>query len=236
MSVKCISPEKGKGLFEKIICSAENFPAAFTYGGKRFTGLGEFVPEYRNISDDSLDAVWRVDDRLRIRVAAKFNAVYGQCEYTLYFENTGNAPTEVITDIAALYCDFEGADPLARGILGDHQNYYAPYECDLNKQSAHFESLGGRATHICFPYFNLVHGDGGTLIALGWAGTWDALFAKTGNGTRAVVRSNPSMKAVLLPGESIRTGLVVLMPYSGRDDDAAMNLWRQWFQECSMPA
>ena len=236
MYINSLAIETGRALFDDVICSDKDFPVAFTYGDKRYTGLGELVCEYRNISADALDAAWRIDDNLRLRVAAKYCAGYGQSEYTVYFENTGDTPTEVLTDIAALYHGFEGDAPLARGILGDHQNYYAPYEMDLNKQSAHFESLGGRATHICFPYFNLVYGEGGTLIALGWAGTWDALFARAGEDTRAVIRSNPSMKAALLPGETVRTGLVVLLPYSGRSDDDAMNLWRRWFQECSMPA
>ncbi|MBR3921894.1 MAG: alpha-galactosidase, partial [Kiritimatiellae bacterium] len=100
---------------------------------------------------------------------------------------------------------------------------------------AYHESTGGRATHVAFPYFNLVHGDGGTFIALGWAGTWDALYTQTGLATRAVIHSNPRLNTVLLPGETVQTGLVVLLPYAGRDETNAMNLWREWFVRCAMP-
>ena len=236
MSLKALAADTGRALFENVICSEERFPISFAYGGRKYTGLGGLGCEYIKLTALNLDAAWRIDDRLRVRVIAKFNAVYGQSEYTVYFENTGDRPSETLADIAALDYSFAGGAPVLRGILGDHQNYYAPYETDLSRMSAHHESLGGRATHVCFPYFDLVHGDGGTLIALGWAGTWDALFTSAAGGARAIVRSIPSLKACLMPGESIRTGLVVLLPYSGRDQANAMNLWRQWFQECSMPS
>ena len=235
MSKTSLALAAGRALFEDVLCSAERFPLSFTYGDKRFTGLAGLECEYRRADENALDAAWHVDAGLRVRVMARYCAEYGQSEYTVYFENPGDAPSRVLSDVAALDYAFPGGDGVVRGILGDHQNYYAPYEIDLKRQSAHFESLGGRATHICFPYFNLVHGDGGTLMALGWAGTWDALFTQTAPGARAILRSDPALKAALLPGESLRTGLVVFLPYSGRSDDGAMNLWREWFQRCNMP-
>ena len=235
MSRKALALEKGRELFEKIVCSAENFPVSFRYGDVKYTGLGGLECESRALTGSEFEATWRVDEGLRVRVSARYCAEYGQSEYTVYFENPGSAPGRPLSEVAALDLAFPGGDGLVRGILGDHQNYYAPYEIDLNRQAAHFESLGGRATHVCFPYFNLVHGEGGTLIALGWAGTWDALFTRTHAGTRAVLHSDPALRAALLPGESVRTGLVVLLPYSGRSDDDAMNLWREWFLNCSMP-
>lgn len=235
MTVKSLSPDMGRKLFDEAICSEKDFPLAFTYGGRRYKGFDGLECEYRELAADGFEAAWRIDAALRVRVSAKYCSAYGQSEYTAYFENTGTTPSEELSDIAALYHDFEGEDPVSRGILGDHQNYYAPYEIALDDRAAHFESLGGRATHVCFPYFNLVHGNGGTLIALGWAGTWDALFTRIKDGAKAVIRSNPEMKTVILPGESVRTGLVVLLPYSGRSDDDAMNLWRRWFLEYNMP-
>ena len=235
MSRKSIALEKGRRLFENVLCSEENFPVSFKYAGREYAGFSGLECISKDISEDAFEAAWRVDATLTVRVRAKYCAAYGQSEYTVYFENPGDVPGGVLTDVAALDHVFEGENCVSRGILGDHQNYYAPYEIALDSQAAHFESLGGRATHVCFPYFDLVHGDGGTLIALGWAGTWDALFTKTGAGALAKVRSIPGMKACLMPGESIRTGLVVLLPYAGRDCDDAMNLWREWFVNCNMP-
>lgn len=235
MSRRSVALDKGRALFEDIICSAENFPVSFCYGGAEYASLKGFECVEKSVSENAFEGSWRVDECLTVKVRAKYCPDYGQSEYTVYFENPGTAPSALLTDVFALDHTFAGADCRSRGILGDHQNYYAPYDIDLNAQSAHFESLGGRATHVCFPYFDLVHGDGGTLIALGWAGTWDALFTCTGDGARARLRSIPSLKARLMPGETIRTGLIVLLPYAGRDKADAMNLWREWFINVNMP-
>ena len=235
MSQKSLAQEKGQALFENVICSPEKFPLSFRYAGKEYSGLGGLECISKSASETAFEGTWKADDCLAVKVIAKYCADYGQSEYTVYFENTGAAPSGVLSDIAALDTLFEGENCTSRGILGDHQNYYAPYDIDLNTQAAHFESLGGRATHVCFPYFDLVHGDGGTLIALGWAGTWDALFTCVKGGARAKIRSIPALKAQLMPGETIRTGLIVLLPYAGRDRDSAMNLWREWFVSCNMP-
>lgn len=235
MSRNSLALEKGRALFENTICKPETMPVSFRYGGKEYAGFAGLDCISQTVSENAYEGAWRVDDRLIVKVAAKYCAEYGQSEYTVYFENAGSAPTELLEDVAALDCTFQGENCVSRGILGDHQSYYAPYDIDLNAQAAHFESLGGRATHVCFPYFDLVHGDGGTLIALGWAGTWDALFTCVGDGAKAKLRSIPGLKAQLMPGEQIRTALIVLLPYAGRDKTDAMNLWREWFINCSMP-
>ncbi len=112
---------------------------------------------------------------------------------------------------------------------------YASYEQDLTKADKYFLSKGGRATHIVFPYFDLVHGDGGTMIALGWAGTWEARFSYYDGVANLRAKTGNDLNAVLLPGESVRTGLVVLLPYKGRNYDDATNLWREWFMKYNLP-
>lgn len=235
MSQRSLAPEKGRALFENVICSPEKFPVSFSYDGKTYKGLGGLECISSCASDAAFEGAWKADDCLTVKVKAVFRSGYGQSEYTVYFENSGTEPSKLLTDIAALDMLFEGGNCISRGILGDHRNYYTPYETDLSRQSAHYESVGGRATHFGFPYFDLVHGDGGTLIALGWAGTWDALFAAVRGGAHTRIRSIPALKACLMPGETLRTGLVVLMPYAGRDQAGAMNLWREWFINCNMP-
>ena len=62
-------------------------------------------------------------------------------------------------------------------------NLYADYQVELKDSTVSFVSTYGRATHVYFPYFDLVHGEGGTLMALGWAGTWNAEFKADGDVT-----------------------------------------------------
>ncbi len=235
MSRKSIAPEKGRILFENVICDPKRFPLSFTYGGKKYRGLGEFECIENCRTDTEWHGVFSVDEELHVRVEAKLCPEFGQAEYTVWFENRGGEVTDILEDMAALDGGFDGGDPVVRGIMGDIPHQYAPHETVLSEKPAHLESLGGRATHGGFPYFDLVHGDGGTLIALGWAGTWDADFEAVDSGARAKIRSIPGFRAVLLPGESVRTGLVVLLPYAGRNQDDAMNLWREWFLKYNLP-
>ena len=198
--------------------SAATLPFEFKYDGKQYRGTEG-----------------RIDDNLTVRVERATHPDFSESEYTVWFENTGNAPTKVLEDVYAIKTEFAGANPVLRGCLGDHRNYYKNYENDLSKGAVDFRSTNGRATHIVFPYFDLVHGNGGTRIALGWAGTWEAHFEARGAKTIVAARTNLGLRTVLMPGEKVRTGLVVLMDYSGREEHISINQWRAWFMKYNLP-
>ena len=48
-------------------------------------------------------------------------------------------------------------------------------------------------------------------------------------------KTDVNLNAALLPGEKIRTGLVALLPYRGRNADNAANLWREWYMKYNLP-
>ncbi|MBP1587054.1 MAG: alpha-galactosidase [Clostridia bacterium] len=244
MSKKALNIAAGKRLFDRVICDPERMPFTFVYGGKEYRGLGGLGARKMTAGegkDTRVITTAMADDRLRIRVDAKYVSEFGQCEYTVWFENAGDSPTEVISGVYAADLELEGRNPVLRGNMGDHDNWYAAYEHDLTGGDKYFLSLGGRSTHIVFPYFDIVHGNGGTMAALGWAGTWEALVSAGNEAegsaavTRLRARTDVSLNAVLLPGEKIRTGLVVLLPYKGRNYDDATNLWREWFLKYNAP-
>lgn len=206
-----------------ILAGSAPEPFAFRYGGK----------EYRSFEG-------QVDETLKVTVERReFPDFPGANWYTVWFENTGKQPSQLLEEVRSLDWTLPERDGVLRGILGDHQNFYRPYVCDLAKVPEKvFRGTEGRATHIVFPYFNLEHGDGGTLFALGWAGTWEARFSRlptNAPGLKVVAENCPGLRARLLPGERIRTALVARLPYKGRDEAAAMNLWRRWFLEHVLP-
>lgn len=234
---------RGERLFS-LVCRAQTTPVSFVYGGSSYRGLGRLHPVSREVTDaaDSMrraTLVYALDDRICVRVEAALCREYGQVEYTLWFENVGTEPTEVLEDVKSADVFLTGDRPLVRGCLGDHVNKYAPYEHSiLRGDTVSFRSDGGRATHVNFPYFDLVHGDGGTLIALGWAGTWQAAFVAAGGkgkGVHFTAQNCNGFRSVLMPGESVRTAMVVMLPYSGRNADDATNLWREWFLRYNLP-
>ncbi len=230
--------KRGQQLFAKV-CKSQTTPVSFVYDGKTYRGLGGLRLIDKKATDDGnmkhVKQMYDIDGTLQATLDAAYNKEYGEVEYTLWFENTGNKASDVLEQVKAIDMTFEGVAPMLRGCLGDHQNQYAEYERDITKEPASFRSDGGRATHIVFPYFDLVHGNGGTLMALGWAGTWQADFATKGSQTAVKAQSTNDFRSVLMPGERVRTALVVMLPYQGRNYDDATNLWREWFQAYNMP-
>ena len=200
---------------------------SFVYDGQRHEG----VDRLERMGSE----LYRLDTNVVVRVQSQHDAEFGTETYTVWFENVGRVPSALLKEIVCLEGDFSGADPVVRGIMGDHGQQYRPYEKRLLSKSASFEVTKGRATHGSFPYFDIVHGNGGTFLALGWCGNWKADFSGSAAGAHVRAMTNPDFAAVLLPGERVRTGQVVMLPYQGRDADHAMNLWRRWFLKRVVP-
>lgn len=216
-----------------------SIPVAFTYDGKEYHGLGALTmtskTEKAAPGGRQAHLTFALDEAMAVRIDAFLNVEFGEVEYTVWFENTGNRASKVLERVDAAVLDFGGKNPKLVSCLGDHQGQYAAYEKDLAREKAYFRSDGGRATHVVFPYFNLQHGDGGTLIAIGWAGTWQATFETQQAKTHFTAQSCNDFRSVVMPGEKVRTALMVLLPYKGRDVDNAFNLWRAWFVNYNMP-
>ncbi len=236
----CADLETGRTMIGNWADDPSSIPVSFVYDGVARQGLGGLEVVSNTTSDvpsgKSLEAVFRLDSQVFARFEALYNAEFGEVEYTLWFENGGEVPSGELKEVTSAMIDFDGADPMIRGCLGDHSNLYADYQTPLKDTTISFVSSNGRATHIVFPYFDLVHGDGGTLMALGWAGTWSSEFESKGDLTRWTAGNCNGFDSVLMPGEKVRSALVVMLPYKGRDRDDATNLWREWFIKYNMPS
>ena len=218
MSKKSLNLEYAEKLFREKMVEAANLPMSFVYDNKAYKGLGDLAKLGDDAMADTANGLgatfrYRLDENVIVSLELAFNAEFGEMEYTVWFENTGKTPSKVLRDVYAIDTEVTGAEPVLRGCLGDHANFYAAYEHDLRKGTQFFRSDGGRATHVVFPYFDFVHGDGGTLIALGWAGTWNAMFSPQDDFVTLKVQTCNDFNATLLPGEKVRTGLIVLLPY-----------------------
>ena len=229
--------------FEDVTRDFSAFPFAFEYDGRTIQGfppnrLTQTACEREAVDGDRVRvrAGWRVDDNLSVTLVALHDRRYGESEWTVYFENTGAEETGLISG-ARSEMRFEGRYPILTGIMGDHTNWYRPYALDVGDQTRYFESNSGRATHVCFPYFNLQYGDGGAMLAIGWAGTWRADFSydKAENVTTARLRSVNNLRLRLKRGERVRTALFVRAAYTRRSEAFATNYWRQWFVDRNLP-
>ena len=160
-------PSAGAKLFRNVLSDPGNIPVRFRYDGKEYRGLGGLNARKMTVGGgDRQKAVITaaLDRGVTVRVEASLVVPYGQCEYTVWFENNGSEPSKVISDVYALDMRFQGRDPVLRGCMGDQQNYYSAYEHDCTVADKYFVSYGGLSTHVVFPYFDLVHGNGGNVV------------------------------------------------------------------------
>lgn len=229
--------------YEGIIEKLQDFPISFKYGNEEYKGFGKDFEETKPRTTENKDngGVMTVvymkhkpsgtDFRLETCVYEEYNA----WDYTLYITNNTQETTDKFSSINAIDIVFEGSNPVMKGIQGDlGKDMYKPYAIALNKDTTFTrESTSGRPTHAVFPYFNLEYGNGGTFIAIGWPGCWKAQATANGGKTN-FVGGQLDISTVLEPGDTIRTPLIAMLNYEGRDEMVNMNKWRDWFIDCNM--
>lgn len=135
--------------------------------------------------------------------------------------------------------DFE---PLSVGLADNSYRLFTTHQ----GRTTSFETLpdtSGAFIKNGWPYFNVDWGTTGIIAAIGWQGQWAFEVARDGTdlalqagqvqldeGTNTDhIGDLELMATYLTPGESVRTPMVVLQPWSAAGGwEAAQNLWRRW--------
>jgi len=167
-------------------------------------------------------------------------------EWTLYFKNTGNEDTPILADIQAIDALFAcasetGNTPPACRL---HHNIgspclaidYQPLETVLAPGTEkRIATDGGRPTNSNMPYFNVQLSDKeGVIVVASWAGQWASHFSRD-KENRVRVRAGQELTHFkLLPGEEVRSPMIVLQFWKG-DRWHAQNVWRQWMLAHNTP-
>jgi alpha-galactosidase len=162
-------------------------------------------------------------------------------EWTLYFKNTGSQDTPVLSDIHALDLQLSRATPaefLLHHAVGSPANLtdFAPRQTVLGANaSKEFRGEGGRPSSADWPYFNLEWDGGGMIVAIAWPGQWSADFSRDNTNGIHIRGGQETLRLKLHPGEEIRSPLVVLQFWSGRDWIDSQNIWRRWMIQHNLP-
>jgi alpha-galactosidase len=161
-------------------------------------------------------------------------------EWTLYFKNSGSAPTPILENIQALDTRFERSED---GEFILHHSKGSPnsptdFEPLADRLDAKAEkrisAAGGRPTNSDMCYFNIALPGEGTIVAVGWPGQWAASFTRD-EGTGLQVRAGEELTHFkLLPGEEVRSPLVALVFWHGDWIDG-QNVWRRWMVAHNLP-
>jgi alpha-galactosidase len=161
-------------------------------------------------------------------------------EWTLYFKNTGNADTPIIEKIQALDVELRRSSDtefLLHHNVGSpaNGNDYGPLETRLGPGATkRLAGAGGRPTNTDWSYFNLERSGEGLIVAVGWPGQWAAELVRD-NARGLHLRAGQELtRFKLLPGEEVRSPLIVLQFWKG-NWIRSQNIWRRWMMAHSMP-
>jgi len=245
------SPHKGRGEVKHFVealmrAKGPDWPCSFVFGGK---SSAELLPHWEERTEREELGDGRVGHRrlwrdpatgLEVRLEAVEYQDFPVIEWTLFFANKGGEDTPILEEVLSLNWRLKvqsDGSPLLHYHLGSQASAtdYAPQEAPLEAgQSRRFAPVGGRPSNGIWPYFNLAMGKQGVIVVIGWPGQWMAEFARP-EGSQLYLRAGQELlRTKLLPGEEIRTPLVVLLFWEG-DRWKGQNLWRRWMMAHAMP-
>ncbi len=200
---------------------------------------------------------YTLPDGLKITNIAKKYDKYGAYEWVTYFENTGDADTQVITELYDCDADFafeQDKRPESRAIVPDSSaaKIFSPkgsawtndeFCCNPEEVAPggqkpyyifpddikEYSTDGGRSSQSKAPFFDINRQDKGVIFAIGWTGQWKCSISR--NDTHINVKTKIEDTCFkLYPGEKIRTSSIVIMPY-GNGQINAHNKWRRLVRE-----
>jgi alpha-galactosidase len=223
-----------------------SLPFSFTYMGKPSAAfLGGWNTKRRSVTLDHYreqQTLTYTDPatHLELRCVIVRYKDYPTVEWTLYFKNTGSSPTPIVQDIQALDTRIprDGNQEFllhySKGSSATPADFQ-PLKSTLSPTSdQRYAPVGGRPSDGAFPYFNLAESKGGVILAIGWPGQWAADFTRD-QGVQLRIRAGQELTHFkLLPGEEVRSPLIVLQFYQGDWIDA-QNQWRHWMIAHNLP-
>jgi len=182
------------------------------------------------------------DSGLECVYTALFYRTHAMVELLLEVRNAGSRDSPLLERILPLDCCF----PMPQWpctlhhALGDSnsERSFMPLANALEPESAESITLapsGGRSSDGHMPFFNLQWKGGGMVVAIGWAGQWEARFECEPDRRLRVSSGMQHTRLRLHPGEEIRAPRVLLQFWQGEEDLRGNNLFRQWMLEHNLP-
>ncbi|MBQ8449273.1 MAG: alpha-galactosidase [Clostridia bacterium] len=226
---------------------------SFVYGEKRAfeRAFSKSVKE----SGNELITVYDFEKGLRVTNRAKKYADFDAYEWVNELENTGNAETELISELwdsdvdlpfpheekraPSAYCPGRGEVTEVRSPLGanvgerdfaaevDEINFNMPDYLFPGK-SMRFRNISGRSSDGRAPFWNVSFRGTGFIAAVGWTGQWNCRIERLQDSVNFRSKVEDTCFC-LYPGEKIRTSSVVIMTYEG-DVESGQNKWRRFLR------
>jgi hypothetical protein len=205
------------------------YPFSFTYNGQPSDTL---LPVWSTTSGSNdlgggVTTSWRAwtdpATGLRVHFESRCHQGFPDCDWLLYFENTGSRDTPVIESIQAL--DLTVASPLkgdasyrlhrTKGAPADPTDFEPAIVPLKVGQTERLSAGGGRSSNRDFPFFKVETGEGSLIIAVGWSGQWAAALNSPDRYHLRVTAGQEQTHFILHPGERVRSPRMLLFLHRG---------------------
>ncbi len=229
--------ERAENILKSYTSDMSKFPFSVSIGGTVYNGFGEgftFVSKSDPVKHESKakETVTYVYDHVSgLRFTLYLDVYKDNAAFSWYMavKNIKDSDSPKITKFYSANLVFEGENPYIY-TLGGVGSAYTPVEFPLKMQKSYAETTG-RSTENNWPYWNMMYGDGGAFIAVGWTGNWAADFKP--DGVKTSFRAyQKALNGYLKPGEEIESPIVATVYYDGRDYDRSVNVWRHFLIDC----
>jgi alpha-galactosidase len=180
--------------------------------------------------------------KLELRCVGVEYRDYPTVEWALYFKNGGEKDTPILENIHAVELRLKREKDQGEFVL--HHNVgtpvtprdYGPIDTVLGPgEKLRIGAAGGRPLNTDMPYFNLEWAGQGMIIVVAWTGQWTSEWSRDKDVGLSVSSGQEKTHFKLLPGEEVRTPLVVLQFWQGGDRIRSQNIWRRWMIAHNLP-
>jgi len=200
---------------------------AFDYGGEpvaeRLAGWAREHPRSDSGRGFAVEMTRYTDPAtgLVVEVEANIHEDFPAVEWVVRLRNEGAEETPPISDLQALSACLP-LPPQAPCTLRYSKGAtctihdFALVERDLRPRSAlRLQPGGGRSSSEVLPFFNVILGGEGAILAVGWTGEWATEFVRDEAGALRLRAGMDLTHLVLRPGEAIRTPRILLLFWEG---------------------
>ncbi|MBE6542633.1 MAG: hypothetical protein E7672_09365, partial [Ruminococcaceae bacterium] len=214
-----------------LVLDPLKLPIKFDLGGVTYTGMPSDCKTVRE--NGKIIYVSMIGD-VEVKAECVVYDDYDASEWTVYFTNKGNKNSPALTNAYAIYNVFKGENNRIYTCNGDFASPdgYSTTETHLSEGGELRQtSRGGKSCDKVFPYQRLLFDGYGHNIAIGWPSQWEFKFKATSDGVEywaAQEENRDFFNIEILPGETIRTPLVVVVSFEG-DLERGINVWRRWY-------
>lgn len=154
---------------------------------------------------------------LQVRVEANVHEDFPAVEWVLHLRNAGTADTPMIEKLLPLdtLLLLDPAAPCtirySKGALCSPEDFELVDRQLRPRGELRQRPGGGRSSSDVLPFWNVILGDAGFILGVGWTGEWETRLVRTAEGPLKVQAGMALTRFRLHPGEEVRTPRILLL-------------------------